>query len=231
MISRSKSLDQFTASPLRLTTKEKGKEATVLPRSRTVQGHLNTHFTHNQRSYTHTPVTTPWEAREDPFSLAGFFPQGEKTWEWLNQEERPNQEEDASSFADEELRTIAESEGEYEEFAKQVIDGEDKYGMLAFSSKNIPRLLKLEMHTLLSENVANPIMASPLSEEEPGDLDSEGLYARYALRRRDSEEAVFTKTKQKKNEFGTLFLGQDDQADIAIMPNWMKVLSGWVGSA
>ena len=112
----------------------------ALPRSRTAQTSLNTYFA-SATSQT-TPLATPWEAKEDPFSLGGFFPsrltEPQTEWDWVNPE-KPElhedlDEEDGMSYPDEDdgLRTIHDAEESFEEFARQVIDGEDKYGMLGF---------------------------------------------------------------------------------------------------
>ena len=71
---------------------------------------------------------------------------------------------------------------------------------------------------------------SPLSDDESAELDADAVYTRYCLRRRDSEER---EAKEETGErFGRLFLAKEVTLDgPAILPHWVKVLNGWVGSA
>ena len=84
-----------------------------------------------------TPLTSPREAREDPFNLTGFFPscpaESQEEWDWLHSSEVPDIEDVADENPDFILSETSNVKGSsYDEFARQVIDGEDKFGMLAF---------------------------------------------------------------------------------------------------
>lgn len=128
MISRSKSTPKDLD---RLDSDIQGypnRKTAILPRSRTAQTSLNSYFT----------AHPPWEAHEDPFNLSGFFPSPltkiQTEWDWIKAEKPEN--DDVVSYPEEDLedlRSVHEGpEGSYDERVRQVIDGEDKYGMLAF---------------------------------------------------------------------------------------------------
>jgi hypothetical protein len=93
-----------------------------------------------------TPLAFPRDTREDPFNLIGFFPscpaESQEDWDWIRSSEtraeelEDENEDDVASmyshFSMSEQTKSKEEESSYDEFARQVIDGEDKFGMLAF---------------------------------------------------------------------------------------------------
>lgn len=160
-----------------------------------------------------TPLTSPRDLPEDPFSLTGFFPsfpaetpaRGEE-WDWIRSDEEEEQ-----TYPDN-IPPWGEEEGSYEEFAKQVIDGEDKLGMLAFSSENIPALLRS-----VFERPISPVHVSPLAVDEALDLD--GVHTKVCSLRTTaaSEEA-------EDGEIGGLFFSEEEEKE----EGWRELL-WWAG--
>ncbi|KAF8585557.1 hypothetical protein K439DRAFT_1039555 [Ramaria rubella] len=204
MISRSKSaptslddLPPFAA----------GRQA-HLPRPRTAQ------------SLSTTPFGTPWEAREDPFNLVGFFPSRpakmREDWDWtrLREDEEYESSQQGEDEAYQEFHALALAEKDSsEKFVQQVIDGEDKYGMLAFSSENFPSLLRSKMP--MFERPASPVYVSPIVVDEPLDLDA--LHVKYCEQRKRATGDV-----EGVREVGELFFGKDEQRAKA---GWGEVLA------
>lgn len=169
--------------------------------------------------------------------MSGFFPSPltkiQTEWDWIKAEKLENEvNDDAVSYSEEdleELRSVHEGpEGSYDERVRQVIDGEDKYGMLAFSSEKIQRLLP-KMPSLF-DHVLPSLFPSSVSDDAPASLDPEVLYARYCVRRQHSEER---RRNAIESPLGPLFLTKEGSSreDSHIgLPNWMKVVSGWVGA-
>jgi hypothetical protein len=94
-----------------------------------------------QPSATNTPLIppSPWVEREDPFSLAGFFPASHRAtpedeqWKWLRREE--DDKVSVSSFSvDDEDSVLGELE---EELADKTIKGEDKLGVLSLGKLSL----------------------------------------------------------------------------------------------
>jgi len=198
-----------------------------------------------------TPFMTPWEVHNDPFSLNRFFPsrltEQQPGWDWLRSDEpgldRDAEEDDddvgdehddddgdhkSSSYGD--LFESAVNEGYQEEdfdaLIRHLIDGEDKYGMLAFSPANIPSLLRFKMP--IFEHPVSPVQVSPLNVDEP--IDLEGLHVRHCVRREDSIDEGL---QAIGSEIGELFFSRDGQSagtrdgdGVVELPYWMKMLYG-----
>lgn len=94
-----------------------------------------------QPSANNTPLTpvSPWVEREDPFSLASFFPTSHRAapedeqWKWLRREDDSGARDDRVSVfsfsVDDEDSVLGELENE---MAGETIKGEDKLGVLSF---------------------------------------------------------------------------------------------------
>jgi len=189
-----------------------------------------------------TPLTSPREAREDPFSLVGFFPScpadSQDDWDWIRSSEAgahgpedEEEDEDGSmydSFSPLSMPGQPKSKNEessYDEFARQVIDGEDKLGMLAFSSENLPSLLRSKMPVF--ERPTSPVHVSPLAVDEPLDLDA--LYTKHCSRRETSTPME----AERGPKIGQLFFSaEEEKKDDG---GWSKLLYarlvGLVGSS
>lgn len=82
------------------------------------------------------PPNSPWVEREDPFSLAGFFPASHRAvpedeqWKWLRKEEEEDKASVSSFSVDDEDSVLGELE---DELAGETIKGEDKLGVLSLS--------------------------------------------------------------------------------------------------
>ena len=85
------------------------------------------------KSYLTQYITTPLNHKEDPFSLASFFPgsshQDEDQWKWLQRDEG-SEEASVSSFSPDEDSVIGQLD---DELAREAIQGEDKLGVLSLS--------------------------------------------------------------------------------------------------
>ncbi|KIJ68562.1 hypothetical protein HYDPIDRAFT_81673 [Hydnomerulius pinastri MD-312] len=169
-----------------------------------------------------SPLGTPHE-REDPFSLAGFFPpssrfappfsEGER-WEWLRHDE------DRYVSPRDELRSVYsftedEADGSLpptpgpgvffarldEDVAEEAIKGEDKMGVLSLNAIFLAR----------DGHAREDKLYSPYSEEEA--VDHESLYL--ALSRRRHAESVRPVSAGSVGDEGKLFLQSQESTDSA----------------
>jgi hypothetical protein len=91
---------------------------------------LKSYFVENL--VTSSPLTTSWVEKEDPFSLASFFPASyravpEEEWKWLRKDEdEDTARDDKESLAVEEMITQLE-----DELTEETIKSEDKFGLLS----------------------------------------------------------------------------------------------------
>ncbi|KAF8507585.1 hypothetical protein BU17DRAFT_100423 [Hysterangium stoloniferum] len=237
-----KSLDDLTVRG--------GPDAARLTRSRTVQTTLNS-------LSVPTPFVTPWEMHNDPFSLTRFFPsrltEQQAGWDWLHahepgldideeededvgDEDEDDEGDNKSSYGDL-FESAVNKEEDFDALIRQLLDGEDKYGMLAFSSENIPSLLRFKMPVF--ERPVSPVHVSPLNVDEP--IDLEGLHMRHCVRREDSIDSRKDEGLQEMggigNEIGELFFSDGESTgtrdgDGGIeLPYWIKTLYGLAGAS
>lgn len=116
-IQRSKSAPHIVASPVKTVH---------LPRSTSHQQLQNNASSTSTRGY------TPRTEREDPFSLAGFFPtalvEEEEEWRWLHAEEGQSSEGDGGGDRTPSSGIFGQAE---DRNTREAIEGEDKLGVLA----------------------------------------------------------------------------------------------------
>ncbi|KAF8511691.1 hypothetical protein JB92DRAFT_3117781 [Gautieria morchelliformis] len=162
----------------------------------------------SRTSQSFSSLATSWETREDPFSLVGFFPsrlsESQVGWDWLylrnNMESKDEDDASAHDNFSAFSRPGGRKQSSYDDFAGQVIDGEDKYGMLAFSSENLQSMLQSKMPMF-----ERPVHVSAPVVEEPLDLDA--LYSKHCSRR----ETVTEGEAEQSHEIGQLFFSSEEE--------------------
>lgn len=83
-------------------------------------------------------ATNPWAAREDPFSLGGFFSDRvaldeQKQWGWI----RGDEDSEEIDFAQPALDAEESMERLGDEQAEKAISAEDKYGLLSLGKRRL----------------------------------------------------------------------------------------------
>ncbi|KZP16849.1 hypothetical protein FIBSPDRAFT_957740 [Athelia psychrophila] len=157
-------------------------------------------------------ASNPWAAREDPFSLGGFFSDRvaldeQKQWGWI----RGDEDSEEIDFTRPALDAEESLERLGDEQAEKAISAEDKYGLLSLGS----------IFTSVTTYPDDRLL-SPYSEGEAVDHDS--LYLALCSRR---EASTHTPHSYSDAQSSSLFFpAKSDENEVAVKTAPPSVLSG-----
>lgn len=172
-----------------------------------------------------SPMASPRTEREDPFSLAGFFPTSLSTesedWRWIREEEEEHlegeEEESHESSHDERSGSVMSRQGN-EELTRAIRD-HDKMGVLSmgeWSKKRSRNQMEgVDVRVLHADEFLwkksdydydEERLLSPYSEEEA--VDFESLHQTLQGLRRETCEGI-AKATRSEARYGDLFLREE----------------------